>query len=459
MNRKIFVFLSVLVFTTMVLAACAPAATSTTAPVEEAAPSEAPAVEVATPTEATVEEEAMPTNAPVAEAVTIRMLVRPDEGGNIEKFRTQFESETGIKVSVDYVAWSDISNKTLTTLAAGGGGYDIVFMPSADASKLIAGGWFEPINDLISEDQKADWVSAVLDFYTADGNLMAMPWYAGGAHMAYNKTILETAGVDPTTIVTWDDFMAACKTIKEAGAADFCFTPSAKYAGEFYYNWGTMVLSRGGTFFDDSGAPVFQNSTAALDSYAFLKEGIDKGYFNPAGVAMDDYETLIDFGTGKTAFMLNSTWSATQANTNSDLSTLVGKVGYILVPGTGNVRSAAYLYAGGLGLLKTSEHKEEAKQFITYLTSAEAQKHHAIEGANMPTRVALFEDADIAAAWDGFADLAAQLSYGEFVPAVSWLDEWRHSVATSIQDVMSGTKSPQEAIDWLVTETDRIRNQ
>ncbi|NMC12716.1 MAG: extracellular solute-binding protein [Chloroflexi bacterium] len=459
MNRKIFVFLSVLVFTTMVLAACAPAATSTTAPVEEAAPSEAPAVEVATPTEATVEEEATPTNAPVAEAVTIRMLVRPDEGGNIEKFRTQFESETGIKVSVDYVAWSDISNKTLTTLAAGGGGYDIVFMPSADASKLIAGGWFEPINELISEDQKADWVSAVLDFYTADGNLMAMPWYAGGAHMAYNKTILETAGVDPTTIVTWDDFMAACKTIKEAGAADFCFTPSAKYAGEFYYNWGTMVLSRGGTFFDDSGAPVFQNSTAALDSYAFLKEGIDKGYFNPAGVAMDDYETLIDFGTGKTAFMLNSTWSATQANTNPDLSTLVGKVGYILVPGTGNVRSAAYLYAGGLGLLKTSEHKEEAKQFITYLTSAEAQKHHAIEGANMPTRVALFEDADIAAAWDGFADLAAQLSYGEFVPAVSWLDEWRHSVATSIQDVMSGTKSPQEAIDWLVTETDRIRNQ
>lgn len=459
MNRKIFILISVLVFAAMILAACAPAATPTAAPVEETAPTEAPAVEEAAPTEAPAVEEAAPTEAPAAEAVTIRMLVRPDEGGNIEKFRTQFEAETGIAVAVDYVAWSDISNKTLTTLAAGGGGYDIVFMPSADASKLIAGGWFEPINDLIPEDQKADWVPAVLNFYTADGNLMAMPWYAGGAHMAYNKTILETAGVDPATILTWDDFMAACKTIKDAGAADFCFTPSAKYAGEFYYNWGTMVLSRGGTFFDETGAPIFQNSTQALDSYTMLKDGIDQGFFNPAGVAMDDYETLIDFGTGKTAFMLNSTWSATQANTNADLSTLVGKVGYILVPGAGDVRSAAYLYAGGLGLLKTSEHKEEAKQFITYLTSADAQKHHAMEGANMPTRVALFEDADIAAAWDGFADLAAQLSYGDFVPAVSWLDEWRHSVATSIQDVMSGTKTPQEAVDWLVTETDRIRNQ
>lgn len=443
MNRKLFVVLSVLVLATMLMTSCAPQATPTAAPVVEQ-PTKVP---TAAPT-------AVPT-----EAVTIRMLVRPDEGGNIAKFSQQFETETGIKVAVDFVAWADITNKTLTTLAAGGGGYDIVFMPSADAPKLVAGGWFEPINDMIPDAQRGDWSPAILKFYTSDGNLMGMPWYAGGAHMAYNKDILAAAGVDPATIVTWDDFMAACKTIKEKSAAAFCFTPSAKYAGEFYYNWGTMVLSRGGVFFDATGAPIFQNSSAALDSYTFLKEGIDLGYFDPAGVAMDDYETLIEFGTGKTAFLLDSTWAATQANRNADLSIVTGKVGYILVPGAGSVRSAAYLYAGALGLLNTSTHKAEAKQFMTYLTSAEAQKHHAIEGANMPTRVALYSDPDIAAAWNGFSELAAQLNYGDFVPSVSWFDEWRHSVATSIQDVMTGTKTPQKAVDWLVTETNRIRNQ
>ncbi|MHC1783661.1 MAG: extracellular solute-binding protein [Anaerolineaceae bacterium] len=453
MNRKLLVLFSVLILATMVFSACAPTAVPTAAPVAaeatEAAPVEA-ATEVATEA---------PAEAPV-EAVTIRMLVRPDEGGNIEKFRAQFEAETGIKVAVDYVAWSDISSKTLTTLAAGGGGYDIVFMPSADAVKLIAGGWFEPISDMIPEADKANWSPAVLDFYTSDGELMGMPWYAGGAHMAYNKDILTAAGVDPAKVVTWDDFMAACKTIKDAKAADFCFTPSSKYAGEFYYNWGTMVLSRGGTFFDETGAPVFQKSSEALDAFTMLKTGIDEGYFNPAGVALDDYEALIDFGTGKTAFMLNSTWSATQANKNKDLSTITDKVGYILVPGAGDVRSAALLYAGGLGILKTSEYKEEAKQFLTYMTSEEAQKQHAIDGGNMPTRIALYSDADIAAAWGGFSDLAAQLDYGNFVPAVSWLDEWRQSaVAPAIQEVLNGTKTPQEAVDWLVVETDRIRNQ
>jgi len=445
MKRKLFVVLSVLIMAIFVLSACAPQATP--APVATEAPAEAAATEA-------------PAEAPAAEPVTIRMLVRPDEGGNIEKFRAQFEQETGITVAVDYASWADISSKTLTTLAAGGGGYDIVFMPSADASKLIAGDWFEPISDLVPEADKALWTAAVLDFYTSDGELMAMPWYAGGAHMAYNKEILAAANVDPAQIVTWDDFMAACKSIKDANAADFCFTPSAKYAGEFYYNWGTMVLSRGGDFFDESGAPVFQDNTAALDSFQMLKDGIDLGYFNPAGVAMDDYETLIDFGTGKTAFLLDSTWAATQANTNADLSTLVGNVGYILVPGAGDVRSSALLYAGGLGVLKTSEYKDEAKQFIVYLTGEEAQKQHAIDGANMPTRVALYSDPDIAAAWNGFADLAAQLSYGSFVPAVSWLDEWRQSaVAPAVQEVLNGTKTPQEAVDWLVTETDRIRNQ
>lgn len=445
MNRKIFVLLSVIIMTSMLLAACAPKATPTpTAVVEQT-------TEVAT-TEA-------PTVAATTEPVTLHMLVRPDEGENVAKFAAKFEQETGIKVAVDFVSWADISNKTLTTLAAGGGGYDIVFMPSADAPKLVAGGWFEPITDLIPADQKADWTAAVLNFYTFNGDLLAMPWYAGGAHMAYNKDILTAAGVDPASIVTWDDFTAACKKIADAKAADFCFTPSAKYAGEFYYDWGTMVLSRGGKFFDDKGAPIFQDSTAALDSYSFIKDGVDKGYFNKAGVALDDYETLVDFGKGKTAFNLNSTWSATQANSNKDLSVITGKVGYILVPGAGSVRSAAYLYAGGLGLLKTSTHKDEAKQFLTFMTSAEAQKAHAIDGGNMPTRVALYADPEIAAAWNGFTDLAAQLNYGEFVPSVSWFDEWRHSVATSIQDVMNGTKTPQEAVDWLVTETTRISAQ
>jgi multiple sugar transport system substrate-binding protein len=421
------------------------------------APTSAPIVEQpTTPPQPTA---VPPTVAPTKSNVVLHALIRPDEGNNVTQYTAAFEAETGIKVQVDFVGWDTIHDKTVATLASGGGGYDIIFVPSADASQFLSGGWFEPIDDIIPASERSQWLQPVLDLYSMDGHLYANPWYSGGAHMAYNKDILTKAGVDPASIKNWDDLMAACKTIKEKAAADYCFTPSAKYAGEFYYSIGTMVLANGSDFFDAAGKPIFQNSDAALSAFTLLKDGVDQGYFNKAGIDMDDYATLIEFGTGKTAFLLDSTWSVTNANNNKDVSQILDKVGYILIPGATGVTSAGYLYAGGLGILKTSTHKAEAMQYIQFQTSAQAQKDHAIKGANMPTRVALFNDADIAAAWPGFATLAEQLTYGKFPPAFTWFDEWRHSLASAEQDVISGSKTPQEAIDWLVTETERISNQ
>lgn len=457
--KNLYRLMSGLILFALLLTACATATPAPTEAPQEPVTTEAPAPVATEAPAATEPPAATEEPAPPAEAVTVRMLVRPDEGGNVAKYAEQFQQETGITVAVDFVGWAEIHDKTVTTLASGGGGYDIVFIPNANAFEFASGGWFEPIDDMISEADRALWLAAVVDMYTFEGNLIAMPWYSGGAHFVYNTEVLEKAGVVADEILTWDDFMAACAKIKETGAAEFCFSPSAKYPGNFYYNFGSMVRSQGESFFDADGNPIFQDGSAALKVMEMFDTGIKEGYFDPAGIALDDYETLIEFGTGKTAFMINSTWSATQANRNAELSGVTGKAGYILIPGAGDVRSGGYIYAGGLGLLKTSEHKEEAKQFLAYLTSEEAQKHHAMEGGNLPTRVALFEDAEIAAAWPGFETLASQLPYGEFPPKFLWFEEWRRSAASAVQDVLGGRKAPQEAIDWLVEETNRLKAQ
>jgi ABC-type glycerol-3-phosphate transport system substrate-binding protein len=398
------------------------------------------------------------TTAANAEPVTIKLLLRPDEGENIANFAAQFEAETGNTVEVDFVGWGDIYNKTLTTLASGGGGYDIIFIPSANVVEFTSGGWFEPVDDLIASDSDA-WLPAVVDLYTVDGNLLAMPWYSGGAHMAYNKSVLDAAGVDPAAIKTMDDFMAACEAVKTSGAADFCFSPSAKYPGNFYYNWGTISATTGEPLFDDAGAPLFAENGSAEFGFDIMATGIANGYFDPAGVALDDYETLIEFGAGTTAFLLDSTWAVTQAAKNEELSGVTGNVGYILIPGSASVESAGYLYAGGMGLMASSENKDVAKALMQYLTSEAAQKDHAIEGANLPTRVALFSDPDIAAAWDGFDMLASQLNYGSFPPQFGWFEEWRQSSAGLTQDVINGAKTPAEATAELTAETDRLRQE
>lgn len=394
-----------------------------------------------------------------AEDVVLHMLMRPDEGDVVGTWTKKFTEETGVKVEVDFVSWADLHNKSLTALAGGGGGYDLFFVPSADAASFLGGGWFEPVTDLMPASEKDAWLGSVVDLYTKDGELLAMPWYAGGAHMAYNKKVLAAAGVDPESVKTWDDFMAACAKVKETAAARFCFAPSAKYPGEFYYFWGSMDASIGGKLFDADGNPVFQDDGKALAVSKLVKDGIDKGYFDPAGVAMDDYETLVQFGSGNEAFLLDSTWSVTQANTNKDLSKIVGDAGIMLIPGTAEQRSGGYLYAGGIGILKSSQHKEEAKKLLTMLTSEAAQKQHAVKGANMPTRVALYGDKEIADAWAGFTVLAEQLKYGQFAPQVAWFNEWEHSLASSLQDLITGAKTPEDQVQFLVDEAKRIKAQ
>ncbi len=381
-----------------------------------------------------------------SEEIVLRALIRPDEGGNVQKYVELFREQTGISVEVDFAGWAEIHDKTISTLAAGGGGYDIIFIPSANVIEFTSAGEFEPINDMITGSDSDKWLQSVTDLYTIDGDMLAMPWYSGGAHMVYNMEILEKAGVNPEDIITWDDFLSACKTIKDTGLVKYVYTPTAKYPGNFYYAWGSIVASSGEKFFDSAGNPVFQNGTAALNALQLVQDGTEAGFFDPASVAMDDYEALIQFGSGDTAFMMNSTWSATQAYRNEDLSKITGKVGYMLIPGWNkDYRSGGFLYAGGLGILKSSMHKEEAKKFLSLLTGADAQKHHAIMGANLPTRVALFGDNEIDQAWAGYSSLTDQLSYGSFLPQFSWFEEWRQAVSGTVQKTIMGDITPEDA--------------
>lgn len=391
--------------------------------------------------------------------VTLRVLVRPDEGNIVHAYTQKFERQTGIKVIVDFVGWDKIHDKTISILAAGGAGYDVVFIPSANAVEFPATEQFVPLDDLIPPEKRGKWLPAVLDLYTYKGHLIAIPWYSGGAHMIYNSAYLAQAGVDPNEIKTWDDFLGACKKIKATGVVKYCFIPSAKYPGNYYYNWGTITLSMGGKFFDKELNPVF-NQGAGLEALKLLVQGTQEGLFDPAGIAMDDYETLKAFQAGgNSAFLLDSTWSATQS-TLPEVSAVAEDAKIMLIPGSPEHRTGGLLYAGGFGVMKSSQHKTEAEQYIMFLTSKEPQMLHAILGANLPTRVSLFSDPERAAiekGWPIYGKLADQVKYGEFGPLITWLDPLRRVLATAVQDALAGRKTPKEALDWAASQALKLK--
>ena len=66
--------------------------------------------------------------------------------------------------------------------------------------------WFSRINPAIKP--------VVTD---ANGQVFVLPMDVDEAGVVFNKDVLDAAKVDPYSIKTWDDFMAACEKIKAIG--------------------------------------------------------------------------------------------------------------------------------------------------------------------------------------------------------------------------------------------------
>ncbi|MDF9841589.1 ABC-type glycerol-3-phosphate transport system substrate-binding protein [Paenibacillus sp. PastF-1] len=82
----------------------------------------------------------------------------------------------------------------------------------------------EPLNDM-AEPYKGTVVQSQLDLYAKEGQIYGLSTHVGATVAFYNTEILDAAGVDYKSIVTWDDFKKAGiqvyeKTGKYMGTAD-----------------------------------------------------------------------------------------------------------------------------------------------------------------------------------------------------------------------------------------------
>ncbi len=393
-------------------------------------------------------------------AQTLNVLVRPDEGDVVETYTSQFEEKTGIKVDVTFVGWNQLTTKTTTAVMDQGGGYDVIFVSSADKLRLAAMDQFIDLNQYLTEKEKSQHLETVVDFYTYKGKMIGVPWYSGAAHFVYNAKYLEDANVDVEDVKTWEGLLDASKAITEESAAEYAYTPSAKYPGNYYFNYGSMVFAMGGRLLDEDNNPVF-NEGKALRALEIMVEGVENKVFNPSGTSLDDYETLKVFQSGKSAFLLNSTWSANQAML-PEASNVADDAEIMLNPGSESNETGGLLYAGAFAVTKSSQHKEEAVELVKLLTGSEAQIKHAVDGNNLPTRLELFEETaieEVSKSWAPYEKLVAQVEAGTFGPDVLWLDPFRRTLSTAVQDALSGEKTAKEALDWAAEEVESLKAQ
>ena len=300
-----------------------------------------------------------------------------DDGNrkNFENAVKAYEESTGNKVN-DGSATSneEWKAKVLTDFETGSEPDVLFYFTNADAEPFIGAGKVVSLEEIRAEypDYAGNMKDSMIAV-AADGKQYAVPSSGYWENMFVNKKVLEDCGVAvPGPDYTWDQFLADCETIKEAG-----YTPIACSLVEVPHYWFEFTVMNNGTVENHLDVPAAADDAAAAKWAAGLndiKALYEAGFFPANTLTASDAETVELFNSGEADFLIDGSWKVGYFTENAeDLNDFA--IAY--VPGKGE-RSASEAIGGiSMGYFITTkawndpDKREAAVEFVSQLTSDE----------------------------------------------------------------------------------------
>jgi multiple sugar transport system substrate-binding protein len=323
----------------------------------------------------------------------------------IETVISQFKAETGISVTYGFISWGDAYNKIIAAIAANEGA-DILQMGTTWVATFISTDAFVDLTDdvgnvLPDADTFTPGAWATSGF---GGKVYAIPWFSDVRGMVYRSDLWGEAGY-PNGPQTWEDLRTGALKIKELhpdiesviglGGQGF-----SHYVGSFF--WQNC-----GDFISPDGTTTAYNDPKNVEATQYWVDLIvEDGTVSKTNSEWTYDDVIARFWEGNVATMFVSPAFINVA-TEEQLAALDGKIAVTAQPsGTNGCR---YNFVGGsdLMLFDYSTHKEEAKQFMAFLTRPEIQALKAELENDSPAVKAAYDIADMKKGyWPGFAEAA-----------------------------------------------------
>jgi sn-glycerol 3-phosphate transport system substrate-binding protein len=477
-----------LVLASMLLAACAPAATE--APAAPAA-TNAPAAPAATDAPAAPADTAAP--AAPADAGAATSTIPPTVPPNPTATIAPPKSDSVTKVAFWHSMGGDIGGKAIPQMANDFNAMqdtcyvEPIYQGSYDDSlnKLKAGlqskdtpaviQLFDiatrlmvdlkvvtPVQDYIDKENYdvSDLEPNVLAYYTVDGKQYSMPFNTSTPMLYYNKDMFVAAGLDPDKPPrTFAEFEEAARklTIKEGDK-------TTVYGGAFaIYGWffEQFMAVSGGQYVDSNngrdGLPTKAtfNDAKGVAILDWWKRMYDEGILGNYGRKTVD--TRNAFLAGQTAMFIEST-----AVLRGMIDGSAGKfeIGTAFLPRPDEAAFENYGTIIGGGSLWVINNRPQAEQdcaweFIKYQAAPAQQAYWHTMSGYFPIRKAAYDeplDKEWTAKYPQFATAIEQLhatkiNFETRGALIGVFPTARQTIETAIEEILAGQATPQEALD------------
>ena len=285
----------------------------------------------------------------------------------------KFERQTGIKVTVEVVPWSDLLNRLLAA-ATSGQGPDVVNIGNTWSASLQATGAFIQFDDatLAAVGGKDRFVPAALaSAGAANQPPTAVPLYSLAYALYYNKKMFADAGIaaPPTT---WEQLVEAGKKLTKS--QQWGLAIEGANISENAHHAFTFGQQYGGEWFDASGKPTFDTpqNVAAVKRYIDLM-AVDK-IANPSNAEYAQNQSVSDFANGKVGMLLwQAVGSSLKAQNMAADAYGVAPVPFLANPPAGGKRVNSMVAGINMAVYKHTKNRDAALQFVKFMTSDEEQ--------------------------------------------------------------------------------------
>lgn len=341
-----------------------------------------------------------------------------------------FADEHKIKVDVTVTPWDSFETKYMTGVTSGQGP-DVGYMYQEMMGDYISRNKIVPLDDKLTQQQRDKL--HFLDKGKINGKQYALPLVVGGARvLVYNKDLLAKADVQPPT--TWEEFLAVCEKLKNAGVTPFIGAWGDPSRGTMNSNFFPFVWQAGGELFSEDGKSTRFDSPEVIKAATFLNDLKTKGYLAADATGATPDTVHKDFESGKAAFMIDTEAQAPKWKKAG--------INYGFVTSLKDRREGTFIAADSLVMLDKCRDKNLCAKFMDFLTQAtQTDKFH--EQAHFPP---LSKDATKAYDQE-FADIyTKQNDILRPLPVVTGGVPAYTALYKNLQQMLNGSKSPEQAM-------------
>ncbi|HEU5130681.1 MAG TPA: extracellular solute-binding protein, partial [Pyrinomonadaceae bacterium] len=277
-----------------------------------------------------------------------------------------------------------------------------------------------------------------------------LPYVGNSQLFFYRKDLFEKHSLNPPA--TWDDVLAAAKTIqeKETGSGMYGYVMRAAQGNAAVADFMPIFWAFGGEMFDANGKPTV-NSPEGIAALEFM---LQLGKYSPPGYpSFNADEVGAHLLQGTAAMSINwPVWIS--AFNDPSRSKVIGKMEFTNLPGAkklGQAEIGNWLIA----IPRYSKNAEAATDFLLWATSPEQMKLSALRG-NPPTRRSLFKDAELVAKNPAYPAQLRSLESSRPRPRTPYWNEIENAFGIFLSKANSGELSSAEAMNQANAEIEKI---